>query len=306
MTIKRRTFLAGSIASATAGVTATRAVAQVAQMDLGAGRVTTLSDGALTIPGDMIFAGMPQAELTKILNRHQMSRDVVTPECNLTLYEQGALKLLFDAGSGPDFMPSAGQILDSLDALGLAPEEITHVAFTHAHPDHIWGVLDDFDDPLFPEAQYLMGRAEWEYWWNPETVAQIGAARQSFAVGAKRRMQAIEDRMTLFDPGTEILSGVAAVASFGHTPGHMSFEIRQGSDAVLVLGDAIGNHHVAFAQPTWRSGADQDMDQAVETRKHLFDRIMADQMRVIGFHLPMGGMGHVTRHQDGYHFEAEV
>ena len=58
---------------------------------------------------------------------------------------------------------------------------------THAHPDHIWGLLDDFGDLLFADARYLMGRAEWDYWWNPQTVATIGAGRQAFAVGAKRR-----------------------------------------------------------------------------------------------------------------------
>ena len=120
------------------------------------------------------------------------------------------------------------------EGAGLAPEDVTHVVFTHCHPDHLWGVLDDFDEPLFYEAQYMMGRAEWDYWWNPETVNEIGEARAAFAVGAKRRMEAIEDAVTLFDDGQEVLPGIAAIASPGHTPGHMAFEVRQGSQAALV------------------------------------------------------------------------
>ena len=78
------------------------------------------------------------------------------------------------------------------------------MVFTHAHPDHIWGLLDEFDDPLFTEATYMMGRDEWDYWWNPETVNTIGEARAAFAVGAKRRMEAIEDAVELFDADQEI------------------------------------------------------------------------------------------------------
>ena len=105
------------------------------------------------------------------------------------------------------------------------------------------GVLDDFDDLMFPQAEYLMGAEEWAYWRDPATVDTIGEARASFAVGAARRLAAIEDRVRHFRDGEEVLPGVAAVATFGHTPGHMSFELRQGTQAVLIGGDAIGNHH---------------------------------------------------------------
>ncbi len=203
-------------------------------------------------------------------------------------------------------MPTAGKIVESLEALGLAPEDITHVVFTHAHPDHIWGVLDDFDEPLFHQASYMMGRAEWDYWWNPETVDRIGAERQAFAVGARRRMEAIEDVVELFDDGSEVLPGIAAVASYGHTPGHMAFEIRQGGDSVLVVGDAIVNHHVAFARPDWPSGSDQDAETAIATRTRLLDRLASEHMQMVGFHLPEGGVGRVERAEGAYRFVPEA
>jgi len=230
----------------------------------------------------------------------------LTPECNLALYRDGTNTVLFDVGSGPDFMPSAGQISDSLDAIGLAPEDVTHVVFTHAHPDHIWGLLDDFDDPLFYEATYFMGRVEWDYWWNPETVNTIGDARMTFAVGARRRMEVIEDNVTFFDDGDEILPGVAAQSTFGHTPGHMSFELRNGSQSAMVIGDAIGNHHVAFARPKWLSGSDQDPETAAASRAQLLDRLASEQMLAVGFHLPNGGIGQVERAGDSYRFIEEV
>ena len=82
----------------------------------------------------------------------------------------------------------------------------------------------------------------------------------------------------------------------------MAFEIRHGATAALVLGDAIGNHHVAFQRPDWESGSDQDMALAAKTRGMLFDRIMADDLAVVGFHLPNGGIGRVDRFKDGFKF----
>ncbi|KAJ56698.1 metallo-beta-lactamase [Actibacterium mucosum KCTC 23349] len=274
----------------------------MADLSIGSATLTTVSDGSLTLPGSFIFEPMPQDELAPVLAEFGVSSERLTPECNLALYRDGTNTVLFDVGSGPDFMPTAGAVTDSLAAIDLAPEDITHVVFTHAHPDHIWGLLDEFDDPLFYNATYMMGRAEWDYWWDPETVNTIGDARAAFAVGAKRRMQVIEDAVVRFDDGQEILPGIAALSTPGHTPGHMAFELRNGTDSALVVGDAIGNHHVAFRKPDWESGADQDPALAVTTRNMLFDRLMAEQMTLIGFHLPNGGIGRVGQDANGYRF----
>lgn len=304
--LSRRNFIAGS-----AGLTASAALGVApstghAQMTLGDIRLDVVSDGSLTLPGGFIFGPMPQDQLAPIIEKYQLSADVLTPPCNVTLMHHGDRTVLFDVGSGPDFAPDSGTILDSLDALGVAPEDVTDVVFTHAHPDHLWGLLDDFDDPLFTEARYMMGKSEWEYWTNPNTVDEIEAARTAFAVGAQRRLAIIEDNMTLFNDGEEILPGVAARASFGHTPGHMAFEVRGGSESVMILGDCIGNHHVAFEKPQWHSGSDQDKEMAANTRMGLLDQLSHEKTRVIGFHLKGNGIGYVDKTTDGYFFVAET
>lgn len=296
--LTRRSVLAGLGASA---VLAPRLHAR----PLGSATLTTVSDGSLVLPGSFIFEPMHAAELQPILDTYGISSDRLEPECNLALYQDGTNTVLFDVGSGPDFMPSAGSVLDSLDAAGIAPEDVTHVVFTHAHPDHIWGLIDEFDEPVFYEATYMMGRAEWDYWWDPETVNTIGEARAAFAVGARRRMEFIEDSVELFDDGQEILPGVAAMSTPGHTPGHMAFELRSGSESALVVGDAIGNHHVAFARPDWPSGSDQDAETAIGARTMLLDRLANEQLPVVGFHLPGGGIGRVEAAEAGYRFVSE-
>lgn len=301
MKLTRRTLLQ----TATAGL-ATSALPHglwaSTRVDLGSMQVDTLLDGHLTLPADFIFGAMDKAQLAPVLAQHGIAPGPLTPDCNVTLMRDGTNTVLFDTGAGPAFQQTAGKLGNAMDALGIAPDEITHVVFTHCHPDHLWGVLDDFDDLMFPNATHMMGRTEWGYWFDPDTAETIQPERTTMAVGARRRMETLEDTMAFFDDGEEILPGIAAHASYGHTPGHMSFELRSGSDSVLVVGDAIGNHHVGFARPGWISGSDQDGETAATTRTRLLDKIMADDMAIIGYHLPNGGFGRAERDKDGYRF----
>jgi len=302
MNPSRRMFLAGGSAAVALGLPPRLVHAELSVGDM---RLDVVSDGSLTLPGSFIFDPMPKDELAPILTKYQLSADVLEPPCNVTLMRHGDRVVLFDVGSGPDFAPNSGILLDSLDALGVAPEDVTDVVFTHAHPDHLWGLLDDFDDPLFTEATYMIGKAEWDYWMNPKTVDTIGDARASFAVGAKRRLEMIEDKVAFFNDGEEIMPGVAARATFGHTPGHMALEVRQGTEAVMILGDCIGNHHVAFEKPEWHSGSDQDLEMAAQTRLLLMDQLAAEKTRIIGFHLAGNGTGYVDKTASGYTFVPE-
>ena len=306
MTLPRRQFLAGGAAltaGAALGLHPGSAHAQVALRDI---KIDVVSDGSLTLPGSFIFDPMPKDELLPILKHYGQSAEVLTPPCNVTLLRQGDRTILFDVGAGPDFSPNSGILLDSLDALGVAPDDVTDIIFTHAHPDHLWGLLDDFDDPLFPAASYMIGKTEWEYWMNPNTINEVGESRASFAVGAQRRLSMIEDQITLFGDGEEIMPGIAARATVGHTPGHMALEVRNGAEAVMILGDSIGNDHIAFAKPGWASGSDQDPETAAATRTVLMDQLSHEKTRVIGYHLTGNGIGYVDKVSDGYAFVAET
>ncbi|MBB3713698.1 glyoxylase-like metal-dependent hydrolase (beta-lactamase superfamily II) [Limimaricola variabilis] len=302
MRITRRNMLRG-----TAGLGASLAFGRVwaaTEMDLGDLRITTLSDGHLQLPESFLIGDLPRDEARAILDAAGVAAGGYEPPCNVTLLRSGEDVVLFDAGAGPGFMDSTGRLPDALAALDLSPEDVTHVVFTHGHPDHLWGAIDDFDEPLFANARHLMGRVERDYWIDPETTETIGAERQSFAAGAARRIELLRDMLETFEEGDEVLPGVLARASFGHTPGHMSFEI--GGGRALIAGDAIGNAHLAFARPDWPMPADQDPELAARTRLALLQELAERGVPLIGFHLPDGGVGRVEKGDKGYSFVPEV
>ncbi|WP_370320904.1 MBL fold metallo-hydrolase [Oricola sp.] len=279
-----------------------RAIADIA---LGEKVITTVSDGHLMLPLDFSFPDAPHDELVALLEAAGHSTQMLEPDCNVTVLKDGDRVVLFDVGSGPNFMPSAGKILENIDAAGIAPEDVTDVVFTHAHPDHIWGLLDDFDEFVFPEANYFINQVEWDFWRADDTLDKMPEARKTFVVGAQNRLEALEDVIQFFNWGDEVLPGIEAVDTRGHTPGHTSFAIHDGSDSVMVIGDAATSSIVSFAHPEWPSGSDQDTDQGIATRTKLLDRLAQEQGRFVGFHLPEGGIGHVEKDGSGYRYVAE-
>lgn len=298
--ITRRMLMAGA-----AGLGAAMAMPRWlhASVQIGDWQLDTLSDGNLMLPADFILGPMPADEVAPILARNGIvAGEPLTPPCNVTLLRGQGRVVLFDAGSGLAFQPSVGELPDALFALGVDPADVTDVVFTHAHPDHLWGALDDFDEAMFYNARHYMGAGELAYWRDPDTVNSIGEARQAFAIGAARRLEILGDMVESFDDGNEVLPGVTAVLTPGHTPGHMSFTVGN----AMILGDAVGNHHVGFEAPGLLSGSDQDQAMAAETRLTLLDRIVADDMTVVGFHLPGGGIGRAERMDGAYRFVQDV
>lgn len=302
MQISRRSLLGGALGTGVLGALPRLSFAATT-MTLGSARIDTLSDGHLVLPMEFVT---DHAGATEALARLGLTGPQIEAPCNVTIYRDGTNTVLFDVGAGPDFMPTAGKLAVALEALGIAPDDVTHVVFTHAHPDHLWGVLDEFDEPIFANAQHMMGKVEHDFWSNPEAASQMPHGREAFAAGALRRLKVLEDRVATFGEDEEILPGILAVATHGHTPGHMSFEVAQGNSAVMVVGDAIGNGHLAFDAPSWHSGSDQDAEMGVKTRVALLEHLAARQLPMVGYHLPEGGVGRVEASGDVFRFVGEV
>lgn len=292
--VDRRTFLAGS-GAVLGGLVAAPFTAAFAQtLSTESAELTVVSDGMMTLPLGLVFPDAPQDELVKLLAEYGQPTDAMRPDCNVTLVRTGDRLAIFDVGSGPNFVSGTGKLMESLEAAGVAPGDVTDVIITHAHPDHIWGLTDDFDELVFADADYHIGQTEWDFWSSPDAMAQMPEDRQSFVVGAQNRFAALDGRVNFIGGGDEVLPGIEVVDTPGHTPGHLSFMVH-GAEPVLIVGDAITNATVAFARPEWPTASDQDPELGASTRAALLDRLASERARAIGFHFPHPGAGMVER-----------
>ena len=137
---------------------------------------------------------------------------------------------------------------------------------------------------------------------SKDVLTKVPQERQGFAVGAQRNLKAAKAQLKTIKPGGELIPGINVLATHGHTPGHISLEVGKGKDAVVVLGDALTHPVISFQYPDWRPQTDQEPDLAVKTRKRLLDKLATDGNRIIGYHLPVPGMGRVQRKGTGYAF----
>lgn len=269
----------------------------------GTGELHIVSDGHLTLPKSFAFPdSIDQQVLDALLKQHHMDTQTLTPDCNVALWRHEGRLILFDVGAGPNFMPTTGRLLDNLATAGIDPADVSDVVFTHAHPDHLWGLLDDFDEMICPNATYHMASREWDYWRAGDTYDKTPDNRKAFVVGAQNRFAVLEEVIKLFNPGQEVVPGVEAVETHGHTPGHASFLLHSGGDSIMLVGDAITNIAVSFAKPEWPSGSDQDPVAGAKTRVKLLDRLAHEQSLLIGYHLPHPGIGRVERSAGHYRF----
>ncbi|MDP3600766.1 MAG: MBL fold metallo-hydrolase [Bosea sp. (in: a-proteobacteria)] len=269
----------------------------VARIGADAAGVTVLSDGGFEMPAAMLARDIDIAQVRDAAK----VEGPLTTVLNVTCLKRGQDTIVFDCGSGANFLPGTGKLAASLEAAGIAPDSVTHVLFTHLHPDHLWGALDDFDTPLFPNARWLAGAEEVGYWTNPKVYEGLPEDRHAFAAGAQRVLKELGDRLETRTPGQDWAPGVTAFSTAGHTPGHVSFAFNDALGPVYVVGDALTHPVISFAHPDWRPASDHDPDRAVATRRALLERAVAEKARIIGYHLP-GAIGRVEKQGAAYRF----
>ncbi|MCH9807515.1 MAG: MBL fold metallo-hydrolase [Alphaproteobacteria bacterium] len=303
ITPNRREFIGGTAALCAATALPFPAFASN-KIKLGEFEVTTFSDGYITLPTTGVAPKADPAARAAALAKAGLTGETRKSPINVTLIKTPDDVILVDAGSGPNFVPTTGKLEEALGEADVDVESITKVIFTHAHPDHIWGVVNDFDELTFPEATYYVAEKEFAFWNEPDVAKKLREDREFFAVGAKSRFKAIEEKIKFVKDDDEVVSGINIMETNGHTQGHLSVEVKSGSETLVVLGDALTNPVVSFEHPEWQPESDQVPDQAIATRKRLLDQLHSMKAKIIGYHLPPPGIGMVVKKGNGFAYEA--
>jgi glyoxylase-like metal-dependent hydrolase (beta-lactamase superfamily II) len=265
------------------------------------------SDGYLGLPiQPMLATEAPAAAVAEILASHFQSPQVQLP-FNVLLVHLGSEWLLFDAGAGGFSAPTIGRLIPVMAAAGIKPEQITAVLISHAHGDHIGGLVDAKTGELhFPQAKHFIHRREYDFWTGPSpdtsgvrlSKEMIAAALQT----AHTVLTAVKPKLEFVAPGDRLIEGVELIDAPGHTPGHLAFAITSGNEQLLHIVDAAHHEILMFAHLDWTMAGDVAPSLASATRKRLFDRAAADRTRIFAAHFAYPALGYVRRHETGYEF----
>jgi glyoxylase-like metal-dependent hydrolase (beta-lactamase superfamily II) len=251
-----------------------------------------LADGHNLYPLGAIFADAPGDALAGVLPPEQLAAGQLSVPYTALLVDTGAYRVLIDTGAGP-FAPTTGGLVTNLRAAGIEPETVDLVVFSHAHPDHIGGTLDEAGDLAFPNARFAMLRAEFDYWREGAVQAKLvagelygaGPIEQLILDWFRNYLPPIESRLELLEGDAEVVPGVHVIPATGHTPGHLVVMVSSGRQQLLYVGDAL-LHPAQAERPEWNCVFETDRRLAVETRRQLLDRASADRCLLAATHLP--------------------
>lgn len=269
---------------------------------LGAFDCLIVNDGAYTVPAAFLAGNAPPRALAQALDRPLGAAGGHTTTMNILLVDTGKQLVLIDAGFGV-FSPLTGRLIPSLRSLGVFPADIDAVVITHAHGDHIVGLLDAAGKLAFPNARHLINRIEWDFWLSDPDLAELTLdepMKRVFRDSAKAILTRVRHRVDLFDDGEEILPGFTAVSAPGHTPGHTAVEIVSEGAVLLHVVDAAVIPNLHLSHPDWFLRPDNWPAHALLTRRRLLDRAASEDLLVQAFHFPFPGLGRVVGDGDNW------
>jgi glyoxylase-like metal-dependent hydrolase (beta-lactamase superfamily II) len=272
---------------------------------LGGAEVTVVSDGPLPLgPPKGTFVGASDDEIKKMLTDNFLSPDNIVLEQNSPIVNMGDKLVLFDTGMGASkaFGPTTGRQQKSMMEAGIKPEDIDAVVFTHAHIDHIGGVVDDKDKVLFPNAQFYIAQSDFDYWTDE---GKLGGPLKDFVLHARKNLMPVKDRLVFIKDGQEFLPGIQALAAPGHTVGHHIFMISSEGKSFAFLGDLTHHQILLMEKPRMQFSYDTDPKQAADSRVRMLDMLAANKVAVLSYHYPWPGYGHVVKTGEGFHYIPE-
>lgn len=267
---------------------------------IGAFRCYPIADGDLLYPR----ATLAGQDLERVA---AFPEQVAVPYTPL-LVDTGTHRVLIDTGAGP-LAPSAGFVETSLQRAGYQTADVDTVVISHAHPDHIGGLLREDGSARFPNARILISEKEYDFWHSAELQSRLGSGgmygdvhlEQVMKAWVERYLTPLRERLEWVVDEAEIAPGLVAMHTPGHTPGHMAIAISCGSNSMVYAADALVVAGQVSA-PSWTTMFDLDPQTLIATRKKLLDRCATDQS--IMFHYHFGGVGVVRRKGGQMEWEA--
>jgi len=258
--------------------------------------VSALSDGTMSASLDLL-SGIETAEAAAIQDNAQIA-EPGNIHINGYLIQGRGRTILVDAGAG-GLNNIGGQLRESLAAAAISPDDVDTVLLTHAHPDHIGGLLDAEGQPVFQQAELYLHPLEAAYWQDDEQRKRANERGQRNFTLVRRTVDAYARKLQLTGKG-EVTEGILPVWLPGHTPGHTGFRIDSKGKCLLIWGDIVHYPHIQTARPEVSIVFDCDPVQARETREKILAQAVRENLLIAGMHLGRSGFARVRQAGEGY------
>jgi glyoxylase-like metal-dependent hydrolase (beta-lactamase superfamily II) len=299
LTIWALLSLAGGAGALGANAAPPARAARAQTFTIGSYSAVALEDGSIDEPNDgkSFVVGQPPAQVAEVLKSGGAPGDHFEFNIHPLLVHASNRVLLFDAGAGSAFGPIAGQLGHSMAAAGVDPSSVTDIFISHAHGDHVGGLVTAAGALAFPNASIHMSAPEWQWLsgMKAEEAKNVGMPFVTTLVAA------IRTKVVTFQPGATLIPGIVkAVEIKGHTPGHSGYLIGSGKDSLFYIGDAMHSYVVSVREPSWKIAFDHDQDTAAASRIALEKRVAASGQRLYAVHFPFPGIGKIVQGKEGY------
>ena len=267
---------------------------------LGDFEITALSDGTVALPVDKLLTGTTAAKTQKTLARSFLKAPLDT-SVNGYLVNTGTKLVLIDTGAASLFGPTLGNLLANLKAAGYQPEQVDEVYITHMHADHVGGLMAA-DKLAFPNATVRADKHDADFWLSQANLDKAPADAKGFFQGAMASMNpyVAAGKFKPFDGDTELVPGIKAVATRGHTPGHSIYKVESKGQTLVLWGDLMHVAAVQFPEPGVTIQFDTDSKNAAVQRKRAYAEAAKQGYMVGSAHISFPGLGHLRVQGKGY------
>ncbi len=267
-------------------------------MHLGNWQLDTVNGGKFRLDGGVMFGVVPRTIWKSVAPPDELNRIECANNC--VLARDGSHTVLIDTGYGGKFAPldrrfytmeDGSPLLDGLAELGVAPEEIDTVVFSHLHFDHVCGAtrLDAAGKrvPIFSRARHIVGRTEWED-------ATGGAPELETAYPMQDILPLYEaGLMMVVDDNQEIVPGLRGQVTGGHTRGHMALFFESAGQTAAYLGDICPS--TVHLRRMWHLAYDTYPLDTRRRKPEYLARAADEQWWILWNHDPRVGISRVAR-----------
>lgn len=264
--------------------------------DLGDIEVTAVSDGYLQV-GFGMLSNVNEEQCEEIQRSAQVNEPNAVHINTFLIRREGGI-FLIDSGAG-GIKGWGGELIANLARLDIQPDDIDAVLLTHAHPDHIGGLLSAEGEVVFSNAELIINSDEFNYLEGDENFAAVNDRVKGNFLLARSIFKKYQKSLRLIDKG-EVFPGIFAVPLKGHTPGHTGYRIEGRSGSLLIWGDIAHFPHIQLRKPEVAIAFDYDPQMAAETRSQILDMVSSDKILVGGMHFGEQGFSYIEKLKSGY------